>query len=160
MPKGPMPKHPDKRQRRNKNQPQPVEIVAHESLLTDPPAPSEFWLEEVAAEWDGFWRSDLAQVIAETDVDALWRLFQLRDDWRRCAVEAARQPFVEGSRGQPTENPLAKRADRLLGQIASLEDRFGLTPASRARLGITAMDLQDRHKRTTNTYQDLIGDVK
>ena len=41
-----------------------------------------------------------------------------------------------GSNNQPRLNPLAKRLSELEGFIRALEDRYGLSPQSRLRLGV------------------------
>jgi P27 family predicted phage terminase small subunit len=49
---------------------------------------------------------------------------------------------VEGSQGQPRPNPLYKQVQEFQAEARQLEDRFGLSPMSRLRLGITFADAQ------------------
>jgi P27 family predicted phage terminase small subunit len=43
---------------------------------------------------------------------------------------------VRGSKGQQVLNPLARAVATFDAEIRALEDRFGLTPQARARLGV------------------------
>jgi len=97
------------------------------------------WPDDVQAEWVEFWSSPLANpsVLKPTDVPALRRLFDLRArlvDAQRRFNEA---PVAEGSMGQPVMSPWAQEIHRLESAISKLEDKFGLTPMARLRLGVT-----------------------
>jgi hypothetical protein len=59
--------------------------------------------------------------------DELFRL------WR----EYRSRRIVEGSKGQPVVNPAFEAALKLEREIARVEERFGLTPLDRMRLGIS-----------------------
>lgn len=54
---------------------------------------------------------------------------------------AKKEPMVMGPMSQWIENPLGKTKD-LDGEIRQLEDRFGLSPMARLKLGITFLDHQ------------------
>lgn len=47
---------------------------------------------------------------------------------------------MKGASGQPVVSPLQKVLVHLDGEIRQLEDRFGLTPLARLRLGIAIGD--------------------
>jgi P27 family predicted phage terminase small subunit len=49
---------------------------------------------------------------------------------------------VDGSQGQPRPNPLYKQVEAFQAEARQMEDRFGLSPLSRLRLGITFADAQ------------------
>jgi P27 family predicted phage terminase small subunit len=55
------------------------------------------------------------------------------------AVEATGR-VVEGSQGQMRPNPLYKQIETFQAEARQLEDRFGLSPMSRLKLGITFAD--------------------
>ncbi len=52
------------------------------------------------------WASPLASTYAESDIDALGRLYQLRDERSRSFRAARRVRLVAGSNGQPRLSPL------------------------------------------------------
>ncbi len=136
--RGPQPKHPDSRQRRNREH--TGLTVVDGSGLAEPPEPPAGWFKVTRESWDRFWRSDLARTVEPTDVPALERLWHLRDQWERARRIVTKEPLVTGSQGQPVENPLSKRMDRIASEIRQLEDRFGLSPSGRARLNVSFGD--------------------
>lgn len=135
--KGPMPKHPSKRQRRNSPQ---MSVVSGGKM--EKPGYQRQWFKVTREGWDAFWESDVAAAVGPEDLGALRRLFNLRDDHERLSRSARKQPFITGSQGQLVENPAAKRADRIMGEITRLEDKFGLNPAARMRLAVSTADVQ------------------
>ncbi len=151
MPKGPQPKHPDKRQRRNK--PPTLAVVdAPES----PPPPADLKVPEVTVPaWDDYWSGSMAGRIDIGDLPALYRLFRLRDEWeynQRLLVKST--PLVkEGSQGQLIENPLSRINSRLAKEIRQMEDRFGMNPNARAQFAVAMGDL-------ARTMDDLAKGVK
>ena len=52
--------------------------------------------------------------------------------------------LTTGSTGQVVVHPAAKMVSDLEGRLATLEDRLGLNPEARLRLGITAVEHQSR----------------
>jgi P27 family predicted phage terminase small subunit len=71
----------------------------------------------------------------------LRRLFGLYDELDRlwAAVDETGRVVV-GSQGQPRPNPLFKQVESFQAEARQLEDRFGLSPLARLRLGITFAD--------------------
>jgi hypothetical protein len=59
---------------------------------------------------------------------------------------------VEGSQGQPVASPLFKVAMALDSEVRALEDRYGLTPAARLKLGI-------RLGEAARSLEDLARDL-
>lgn len=134
-----MPKHPDTRQRRNASG---GDLVLVQGGKLEPPKLDRRWLKVTKEAHDAFWSSDVALAVRPEDLSTLRRLFNLKDDHERMSRAARREPLVAGSQGQLVENPMAKRADRLLGEIRQLEERFGMTPTSRMRLAVSTADAQ------------------
>ena len=87
--------------------------------------------------WERFWRSPIAQIVSESDWPRLERWIVYNDEWRRAMRGLQRERLVLGSMGQPVINPLADYAMKLECQIAAVEEKFGLTPLDRMRLGIS-----------------------
>ena len=52
--------------------------------------------------------------------------------------------LTTGSTGQVVVHPAAKMVSDIEGRLSTLEDRLGLTPEARLRLGITAVEHQSR----------------
>lgn len=101
------------------------------------PDPPEGLTVQTLEDWDAYWASDVAVAATPADVPVIRRLFAMRSQHERYAeVIEQTGPMVDGSRGQMRINPLAVHVLRLGEQILRLEAELGLTPASRARLGL------------------------
>ena len=103
------------------------------------PMPDPGWLPEVSEAWHEFFCSPLSgpKVFKSTDMPALRRLFVYRDRLMHATQQFEEQPTAEGSMGQMVLSPWAAEMHRLEAEIQKLEDRFGLTPLARLRLGVT-----------------------
>ena len=101
------------------------------------------WREGTVERWVAFWGSPLASQVEPSDEGAFRRLFWIYDELERLrdAIEATGR-VVEGSQGQPRPNPLYKQVQEFQAEARQLEDRFGLSPLARLRLGITFADAQ------------------
>lgn len=130
---GPAPKPANERQRRNHRD--IGEIVPIESARLIPNHPPGL-LAITKAAWESFWTTPLAQIITDADLPALHRLFDLYDELDRIWRAAKKHRIVTGSQGQDVLNPLYKQSDSLRNEIRQLEDRFGLTPMARLKLGV------------------------
>ena len=87
--------------------------------------------------WVSFWSTEsLAALVLPADRSSLDRLFRMYDMRERFDRLVSRQPFTTGSTGQDVVNPAAKEVASLDGRILPLEDRFGITPMARLKLGI------------------------
>ena len=123
----------DRRQRRNKR----PELVSHEGGgVKVYPAPRGL-LAKTTRDWDEFWLSPLSKSVLPTDVPALERLFQLRDDRERAHRGVRNHPMIEGSQGQAVMNPLHRQITSYDAEIRQLEDRFGLNTKARQQMGHT-----------------------
>ena len=87
--------------------------------------------------WQSLWASPLASAFLASDLPALGRLFELRDERVRASRVARRDRVVPGSKGQPVLSPMVGYVATLDAEIRNLEDRFGLTPRARLQLGVT-----------------------
>lgn len=134
---GPMPKHPSKRVGHS---PETTQLSVVRGDGVEWPKPQRHWLKVTKDDYAAFQGAPVAQVIGVEDLPVVRRLFNLRDDHERCSRAARKNPMVKGSQGQDVENPLAKRADRIMGEITRLEDKLGLNPVSRMRLAISTAD--------------------
>jgi P27 family predicted phage terminase small subunit len=126
------------------------------------PAPEEGWRSGTVDRWSEFWGSKLAGNVEESDHGALRRLFRLYDEIERLweAVEETGR-VVEGSQGQPRPNPLFKQIEGFQAEARQLEDRFGLSPMARFRLGVQFADahasldaLNERLQSRTSQFDD------
>lgn len=119
--------------------------VSPAAIRRQPPKPPAKLLRSTREAWFAFWRSSLAAaVMPETDMQALVRLYRLYDQRERARLVADKTPVVEGSEGQPRPNPLFKVIGSFDVEIRQLEDRFGLSPLARARLGLAVKQLEER----------------
>lgn len=119
------------------------------------PDPERHWLVETRRAWTSFWSSPLATVVQrDTDAPAVRRLFGLRDERERMARVIRKQRVVLGSRGQLRANPLYAQMIALDAELRQLEDRLGLSPIARLRLGVTfgdaARSLADLNRELEN----------
>lgn len=126
-------------------------VVALASAEPPPPHPDRHKLLAVTVKaWSTFWSSDLAGLVQPADMQALGRLFRMYDLRERMERALLAQPFTTGSTGQLVAHPAAKEIASLDGRIVALEDRFGLTPAGRLKLGIVfgaaARSLEDLNR--------------
>ena len=54
------------------------------------------WLKQTKEQWDDFWQADVAKVLANHHIPALYRLFELRDAQARALRIYKKQPMVFG----------------------------------------------------------------
>lgn len=137
------PKPADRRQRRNT----PALGLAETPSRLATPDPPAGLSDETLATWESYWSSPVAGAVVESDLPALHRLFGYRDAWTRTAqdladLEATDGIIVIGSTGQPVLHPLTKLLGSIEANMRPLEDRFGLTPLARLRLGITVAEAE------------------
>lgn len=120
-----------------------VGVVAVTESGRPVPVADQSWRETTVERWAAFWASPLASQVEPSDEGAFRRLFKIYDETDRLwdAIDATGR-IVEGSQGQPRPNPLFKQIEAFQAEARQLEDRFGLSPMSRLRLGITFADAQ------------------
>jgi P27 family predicted phage terminase small subunit len=110
--------------------------IVEVSPVGDVPAVPRGFLVETRRAWSAFWQSELASLVTEADHPALVRLFRLYDARARFAKIVVAEPMVAGSKGQTRVSPAAGELASLDARIVTLEDRFGLSPLARFRLGV------------------------
>jgi P27 family predicted phage terminase small subunit len=129
---GPLPKSPDRRQRRNSH----LVPFRNQVPLTVPPMPAGL-LVSTQSLWTSFFSSALARAIEpESDLPAITRYFSLLDERERLYRAFKRKRIVKGSQGQPMLNPAGRALHGFDAELRQLEDRLGLTPRARLQLGI------------------------
>jgi P27 family predicted phage terminase small subunit len=137
---GPPPKPPDRRQgrgARTSTKRAGAGLVALPGGKVEAPPPPAGLLKATRKAWERFWGSSLASlVVPDTDLLALERLFTLYDERARALNGYRKARLVRGSMGQVALSPLAKAIQAFDQEIRALEDRFGLTPMARLRLGV------------------------
>lgn len=91
--------------------------------------------------WELLWSSGVASVLElDSDIESVVRWASLLDERAR-AFEAYRScRIVEGGNGQPVLSPYWKVVQNCDAELRALEDRIGLSPQARLRLGITYAD--------------------
>lgn len=101
-----------------------------------PPAPKGL-LKSSQELWAAFWASPAAAGLHPVDVSLVEEWVCARDQWRRALNAVARTPVVQGSMGQPVQNPL-------MGWVASREAamekarrQIGVGLRNRADLGVS-----------------------
>jgi P27 family predicted phage terminase small subunit len=136
---GPPPKPAERRQRRNERtstERAGVGLVALPGGKIEPPSAPTGLLKASREDWAAFWRSPLGSLVVEADYPALRRLFTLYDERFRAYQGFRKARLVAGSMGQTVLSPLFAAMKSMDAEIRALEDRFGLSPIARLRLGV------------------------
>jgi hypothetical protein len=79
-------------------------------------------------------------MLPDLDAETIEMLLRMRDERDTEFRMGKRQRVVVGSTGQPVINPMLNHAVVLQKEIRALEDRLGLNPVARLRLGILLGD--------------------
>lgn len=133
-----MPRLPKPKPLRQNSERRDVGLIAIDGGLAAAPEPTAGWLQATKAEWAEFWGSPLVQAtLPGTDTPMIRRLFGLRDERERMMRVVRRGRVVAGSKGQARPNPLYPQVASFDAEIRQLEDRIGLSPQARLRLGIS-----------------------
>lgn len=135
---GPPPKPAERRQRRNART--SVDragiglVPVHGGAVAVPPAPDGL-LSSTKVAWVAFWASPLAPLVTAADFPALERWATLVDERARALRGYRKARIIDAPSGQAMLNPLFGVMKALDAEIRALEDRFGLSPMARLRLG-------------------------
>jgi hypothetical protein len=117
-------------------------VVLTASAARKVPTPPKGLTKTAVAIWREFWRSPLGNAVdPQGDGPALRRWITLVSN--RDAILASfgpgdfdLSPMVLGSTGNLVLNPMLRLEERLSREIMMYEDRFGMTPLARMRLGV------------------------
>lgn len=129
-----LPKPPAQRQRRNDRGDVGILPAAKPGGIA--PLPQQAWTRATVASWREYWASPVSSLVnRQSDLEAVYRMFDYRDELRR-AMQAYRAQRVSiGSMGQPKPSPYLEIVARMEKMILPLEDRYGLSALARLRLG-------------------------
>lgn len=148
-------------------------------LTEDQLEPSPRWLTPTREAFVEYVDSPVANVVDPIDVPALHRLFGYYDLWARLfskwfgLLESYAKGVVEidedgvpfgdpllgvGSGGQAVPSPILMSMRTLETSIKELETRFGITPQSRARLGIDLGEAQATAAKAKRLERQERGD--
>jgi P27 family predicted phage terminase small subunit len=106
--------------------------------LVEPPACPPGLHEDIDAAWRAFWSlAPLSRRVSDADRLPLIRLFQLYEVYRRSIADFMEKPYVTSDRGTLVAHPSWNIANAAMRQILPLEKQFGITPKSRAELGVS-----------------------
>ncbi len=119
--------------------------VTTTTVIAEPPDPPATLGPLGSALWIEVWEAGAGVYQPSTDRWAIERYCSLAER-RRAHLDLveAEGPMCLGSTGQPVTHPGARMAMDLERMMSSLEDRLGLNPEARARLGITLVESQTR----------------
>lgn len=94
---------------------------------------------EAAEAWEDYWADAVAQVHTRVDRSILIRWVTEMDRYHRLLAQADASPIVDGSQGQPVENPLYKIAYAALAEVRYVERQMGMGALNRSALGIAVI---------------------
>lgn len=117
-------------------------VTTPEGVFEAPPPPPGLDDAELV-EWGLLFQSGYAlgvrSVWGRQDWPVVYRLFELRHEYKTQFAAAHGEPVVAGAGGGDVLNPRARWASDLLKAIRDHEKALGLDPMSRARLGVKVL---------------------
>ena len=91
--------------------------------------------------WCEIWYAGRNAYQVETDALIIERYCQLQERRRELLALVENEGYVtQGSQGQLVSHPAVKILDSVEGRLGPIEDRLGLSPESRLRLGISSVE--------------------
>lgn len=154
--RGPLPKEEGARQRRRSSA--NLQLIERHSPDAPIPTPPDHLSAARLDDWQRFFLSPLAGLVAETDLSSvrrLWTYYQQHDELTEIFQKSR---LVVGSTGQPRINPAHDALIKMETAILRLENELGLTPSARLRLGITFADAANSLEALTERVQDDLDD--
>lgn len=119
--------------------------------LPEPPRSLGAWGRKL---WTDIWIAGSTAYQPLTDCHVVERYVSLQER-RRDLLELLEKDgwLTEGSTGQLVIHPAAKLLDQIEGRLGPLEDRLGLSPEARLRLGISSVE----HKSKLEAFLNKSG---
>lgn len=121
-------------------------LLAHDGELESSDMPSlpvvvwpegKSWHGQAIVRWREMWASEVAQIWDKAgDMGRLVRYIVNFDSWLKLSEALAGREVVKGSRGQIRANPLFNVRTGIELELKAAEEKLGLTPVDRMRLGI------------------------
>lgn len=134
--RGALAKPDDQRQGRNK----PLQVPTRDKNLPLIPDPPKGVKQEVKDLWTRLWQTPVGRAW-DPDMDGplLLRYAKTFHHWLNAQRDLANLDGVvtQGSQGQPVIHPITQYISQLEQRMAQMEDKLGLSPMARARLGLT-----------------------
>ena len=110
-----------------------------------PPAPAGIFDEPSIRLWEEVWRAGHGVYKANTDRYIIERYVTLQQRRRELQAIIDAEGWTSiGSQGQTVMHPAARLLGDIESKLTPLEDRLGLSPESRIRLGIAATEQQSK----------------
>lgn len=122
------------------------------------PDPPREWLKATREQWATFWVSPVAQLVLPVDTPSVERLFSMYDMRARAERVYRKAPVVSGSMGQQVLSPMAGEIHALDKTITTLEDRLGITPLARLKLGVKFGEAKQALADSWDVDEDLDAD--
>lgn len=95
--------------------------------------------------WANLWAANGEAYNGRTDAYVVARYCRLQDRYAALLAAVARDGLLSvGSKGQTVVHPAARMLSDVERQLSSLEAVLGLTPESRLRLGISAIERESK----------------
>jgi len=139
---GPIPDRSGAASGHRQHPPEYVAVPTGEGVFEAPPPPVGLDEAELI-EWSILWQSGYAlgvrAVWSRADWPIVYRLFELRHEYKTQFAAAHAEPVVAGAGGGDVLNPRARWASDLLKAIRDHEKALALDPMSRARLGVKVL---------------------
>lgn len=128
--------------------PEPAE-PGPENLIPYVPPPPPDHLDAFGVEvWSEVWEIGESVYNVRSDSFIIERYASLQERRREMMAQIDSQGYlVVGSQGQDVLNPLLRAVQDIEAKLVALEDRLGLSPEARVRLGIAAAEHQSRLDR-------------
>jgi len=119
----------------------PAELMEQLPTSTVPELDGEY-LDETRQVWASLWEEEQSsQIIGAQRVVAL-RWIKAYDQWHRSMKVVEAQPLVDGSQGQPVQNPLMNWVISREVEMEKCEKQLGVGLRNKADLGLTVGQLK------------------
>lgn len=134
-----------------------VQVVDEPAVI---PAPPKGLKQEVKDIWERMWMSPLGRAwSSDMDGPLIERYARTLHNWMNAQRQLANMESVItiGSQGQPVLHPLTTYINQLEQTLGRIEKELGMTPMSRARLGLTIAETELTAAQLNQTIKSRIG---